>query len=85
MATTSKAASSSDPSNKGGTAYLATQSTFVAIAALLVVTRVYVRTIVVKKFGLDDAVIVLALVNTLLTNTNLKLTEMRFSLSSSVR
>lgn len=85
MATTSKAASSSDPSNNGGTGYLATQSTFVAIAALLVVIRVYVRTIVVKKFGLDDAVIVLALVNTLLTNTNLKLTEMRFSLSSSVR
>ena len=65
MATTSKDASSSGSGNKGGTAYIATQSTFVAIATLLVFIRVYVRTIVVKKFGLDDAVIVLALVSTL--------------------
>lgn len=85
MATTSKAASSSDPSNKGGTAYLATQSTFVAIATLLVLIRVYVRTVVVKSIGLDDAVIVLALVCTFFTNTNCKLTEIRFFLSSSVR
>lgn len=41
-----------------------TQSTFVAIASLLVFIRVYVRTVVVKRFGLDDAVIVLALVST---------------------
>lgn len=66
MATTSKAASSSDPSNKGGTAYLATQSTFVAIATLLVLIRVYVRTVVVKSIGLDDAVIVLALILSLI-------------------
>lgn len=85
MATTSKAASSSDPNNTGGTAYLATQSTFVAIATLLVLIRVYVRTIVVKKFGLDDAIIVLALVCTLFTGMNNKLTEFRSSLSSSVR
>ena len=68
MATTSKPAPSSDPSNKGGTAYLATQSTFVGIATLLVLVRVYVRTIVVKKFGPDDAVIVLALVSAFFTN-----------------
>lgn len=66
MATTSKTASSSNSSNEGGTAYLATQSIFVAIATLLVVTRVYVKTIVVKKFGLDDAVIVLALILSLI-------------------
>lgn len=66
MATTSKTASSSNSSNKGGTAYLATQSIFVAIATLLVVTRVYVKTIVVKKLGLDDAVIVLALILSLI-------------------
>ena len=65
MATTSKDAFSSGSGNKGGTAYIATQSTFVAIATLLVFIRVYVRTTVVKKFGLDDAVIVLALVSTL--------------------
>lgn len=84
MATTSKAASSSDPSNKGGTAYLATQSTFVAIATLLVLIRVYVRTIIVKKFGLDDAVIVLALVCTIFTKMKHNLTKIRFSPSSSV-
>ena len=65
MATTSKNASSSDSSHKGGTAYLATQSIFVAIATILVLTRVYVKTFVVKKFGLDDTVIVLALVSIL--------------------
>ena len=85
MATTSTAASSSDPSDKGGSAYLATQATFVAIATLLVLIRVYVRTVVVKKFGLDDAVIVLALVITLFNNIKRKLTDIRFSLSSSVR
>ena len=85
MSTASEAASSSDSSKKGGTAYLATQSIFVAIAALLVLIRVYVRSIVVKKFGLDDAVVVLALGSTLFTDTHCKLTEIRFSLSSCVR
>ena len=80
----SKAASPSGSSNQGGTAYLATQSTFVAIATLLILIRVYVRTIVVKKFGLDDAVIVLALVSTLFTNLDDKPTYVRSSLSSSV-
>ena len=65
MATTSKNASSSDSSHDGNIAYLATQSTFVVIATLLVLTRVYVKTIVVKKFGLDDAAIILALVTVL--------------------
>lgn len=81
MATKSTAASSSDSGNKGATTYLATQSTFVAIATLLVLIRVYVRTIVVKKFGIDDAVIVLALVRILPDNSNRKLTVIRFSLS----
>ena len=63
MASTSKAASSSGRRNKGGTAYLAIQSTTLAIATLLVLVRVFVRTIVVKKFGLDDTVVVLALVS----------------------
>ena len=59
---TGKAPPSADPSNPGGTSYLATQSTFVAIATLLVLIRVYVRTFVVKKCGLDDAAVCLALV-----------------------
>ena len=65
MATTSSNASSSKSSDKGGTAYLVAQSVIVAIATLLVLTRVYVKTIVVQKFGLDDAVIILALVSIL--------------------
>lgn len=64
MATTTKAASSSGPSDKGYIAYLVTQSTFVAIASLLVFIRVYVRTVLVKRFGIDDVVIILALVST---------------------
>ncbi len=64
------------PKQKGGTAYLATQSTFLAIATPLALIRVYVKSIVVKKFGLDDAVIV-SLVSTLVTNTNRKLSETR--------
>lgn len=75
MATISTAASSSDPSNKGGAAYLATQSTFVTIATLLVLMRIYVRTIVVKKFGLDDTIIVLALVSIFFTEMNHKPTN----------
>ena len=65
MATTSSNASSSNSSDKGETTYLVTQSISVAIATLLVLTRVYVKTIVVQKFGLDDSVIVLALVSIL--------------------
>ena len=84
MATASKAASPTDPGNTGGKNYIATQSTFVAIAALLVFARVYVRTFIVKKFGLDDAVIVLALVSVIFTNINRKLIGIRFSLLSSV-
>ena len=67
MAMTSKGASSSNPTSTGGAAYLATQSIFVAIATLLVVVRIYVRSFVVRKFGLDDAVVVLALVGDLPT------------------
>ena len=48
--------------NKQGSDYLAAQSTFVAIATLAVLIRIYVRTFVVKKFGLDDAAIILAMV-----------------------
>ena len=62
MAMTSKGAPSSNPISRGGAAYLATQSIFVGIATLLVVVRIHVRSFVVEKFGLDDAVIVLALV-----------------------
>ena len=62
MAMTSKRASSSNPISTGGAAYLTTQSIFVAVATLLVVVRIHVRSFVVKKFGLDDAVVVLALV-----------------------
>lgn len=77
MAMTGKAASSSDQSSKGGTAYLATQSTFLAIATILAMIMVYVRSIVVKKSGVDDTVVVLALVSTLVTNTNRKRNEIR--------
>lgn len=66
MAPTSKAAPSSDPSDKRGTAYLVIQSTFVAIATLLILIRVYVRIVVVRNFGLDDTFIVLALVSSLI-------------------
>lgn len=61
MASSSQTPPPADPSLKeGGVNYLVTQSRFVAIATLLVLARVYVRVIVVKQFGLDDAVIVLA-------------------------
>lgn len=85
MATTSKAALSSDSSSNGGTAYIATQSTLVAVATLLVLIRVFVRAIVIKHFGIDDAIILLALPNVLFTKIHRKLMEVRFSLSSSVR
>ena len=42
--------------------YLVVQSTFVVVATVLVLVRAYVRTTIVRKFGLDDAVICLALV-----------------------
>ena len=61
MATQNRAAPSSERGEKqGGINYLATQSTFVAIATLVILARVYVRTVLVKKFGLDDAAAVLA-------------------------
>ena len=65
MATAGSSSSAKPPKqgNEGGPAYIATQSTFVAIATLVVLIRIYVRTFVVKKFGLDDAAISLAMVN----------------------
>lgn len=81
---TNKAASSSDPRKSGGIAFLATESAFVGIATLLVLTRVYVRTMVVKNFGPDDAVIVLALVSTFFVHIHRWLIEIRFSPSPSV-
>ena len=51
-----------NPSTKGNVDLLIVQSTFVGIAAALTITRVYVRTLVVKRFGLDDASILIALV-----------------------
>lgn len=49
--------------SKVASGWLAAQSTFVAIGALLVFTRIYVRSIIIKKIGLDDILIVIALVN----------------------
>lgn len=43
--------------------WLATQSTSVAIGTLLVLTRIYIRSIIIKKIGLDDMFIVIGLVN----------------------
>ena len=62
MATSSAAPAVSPRPNPGGTNYLATEVPFVSIATLLVVTRIYVRTVIVRKPGLDDALIVLATV-----------------------
>ncbi|KAF6224620.1 hypothetical protein HO173_012963 [Letharia columbiana] len=42
--------------------WLATQSTSVAIGTLLVLTRIYIRSIIIKKIGLDDMFIVIGLV-----------------------
>ena len=67
---------------QGPIAFVATQSLFVAIATFLVLTRVYVRLVIVKSFGLDDAVIVLAMVSIFSTKLDRKLTNARFSLSS---
>ena len=77
MSTTTTAGPSPARSNQGGTNYVVTQTTFVAIATLLVFVRIYVRTIVVKKFGLDDAVIILALVSNLYPDTSIKPTRLR--------
>ena len=63
MSSSSKVPQPGSSSQKqGATEFLATQTTFVAIATVLVLTRIYVRTVVVKSLGLDDAVIVLAMV-----------------------
>ena len=64
MASSSNAASSTShaANSKVASGWLAAQSTFVAIAALLVFVRIYVRSIIIKKVGLDDILIVIALV-----------------------
>lgn len=69
MSTSSTNTSSAGKGNNGGSAYIATQSIFVAIATLVVFVRIYVRSFVVKKFGIDDAAVVLALVSILVTQT----------------
>ena len=56
------------PSPSLASAFLVTQSTFIAAATLLVLARVYVRSIIVKNVGLDDFFIVVALVDSLATN-----------------
>lgn len=54
--------SSSGAKSKVASAWLATQSTCVAIGTLLVLTRIYVRSIIVRKLGLDDILIAISLV-----------------------
>ncbi len=62
MASSSNAmpSSLSGTNSKVASGWLAAQSTFVTIAALLVFTRIYVRSIIIKKIGLDDILIVIA-------------------------
>ena len=64
MASSSNAppSSSSGTNSKLAASWLATQAVFVAIASLLVLARIYVRSIVIKKIGIDDILIVIALV-----------------------
>lgn len=45
-----------------GAAIVATQAIFVAIGTALILARLYVRTVVIRKFGLDDLVILLGLI-----------------------
>ena len=66
-----------DADRNGNTVIIVLQSVFVAIATVLVVARLYVRSMILKSVGLDELFIVIALVSsanvgsmrtTLLTN-----------------
>ena len=52
-----------DADRKGNTAIIVLQSVLVAIATVLVIARLYVRSIILKSVGLDEAFIVIALVS----------------------
>lgn len=51
------------PSFSASSAFIAIQSISIAVGSLLVLARVYVRSNIVKKIGLDDFFIVIGLVN----------------------
>lgn len=63
-----QACSVTGTASMGSSNYVIVQSTFVGLATVLVAMRVFVRTVVVKRFGLDDTIMVLALVNYSATN-----------------
>lgn len=51
------------PSPNATTAFLAVQSSFLAVATLSVLARFYVRSTIIKNIGLDDIFIVIGLVD----------------------
>ena len=51
-----------DGDRNRGAAIIATQAVFVAIGTVLVLARLYIRSHVIRKFGLDDLFILLGLV-----------------------
>lgn len=51
------------PSTNESAAFLAIQSTFVGVATLLVLARIYVRSTIIKNAGVDDLFIVIGLVS----------------------
>ena len=62
------APTSSIPSPSATSTFLATQSAFIGVATLLVVARIYVRSVIIKNVGLDDFFVVVALVESLIAN-----------------
>lgn len=52
-----------DADRKGNTAIIVLQSVLVIIATVLVVARLYVRSVILKSVGLDELFIVIALVS----------------------
>ena len=52
-----------DADRKGNTVIIVLQSVFVAIATVLVVARLYVRSMILKSVGLDELFIIIALVS----------------------
>lgn len=68
MSTTTIVTTLPNESYKGQTAFTIVEALFLAIATLLVSLRVYVRTMIVRGYGLDDTFMVLALVSAVVIN-----------------
>ena len=52
-----------DADRKGNTAIIVLQSVLVVVATILVVARLYVRSVILKSVGLDELFIIIALVS----------------------